>query len=72
MKNGDIKVKQNSTAQYLECLLDEAMPEEAMGLEIINEINKNLTFHCNVVFDTSTEAHALQSRKSLRRKLLMT
>lgn len=46
MKNGDIKVKQNSTAKYLECLLDEAMSEEAMGLEIINEINKNLTFHC--------------------------
>ena len=43
-----------------------------MGLEIINEINKNLTFRCNIVFDTSTEADALQSRKSLMRKLLMT
>ena len=72
MKNGDIKVKQNSTAKYLECLLDETMSGEAIGLEIINEINKNLTFRCNIVFDTSTEANALQSRKSLMRKLLMT
>ena len=72
MKNGDIKVKQNSTAKYLECLLDETMSGEAKGLEIINEINKNLTFRCNIVFDTSTEANALQSRKSLMRKLLMT
>ena len=72
MKNGDIKVKQNSTAKYLECLLDETMSGEAIGLEIINEINKNLTFHCNIVFDTSTEANSLQSRKSLMRKLLMT
>lgn len=65
MKNGDIKVKQNSTAKYLECLLDETMSGEAIGLEII-------TFRCNIVFDTSTEANALQSRKSLMRKLLMT
>ena len=44
IKYGDIQIKQHSKVKYLRCLLDETMSGEAMALNIVNKINKNLKF----------------------------
>ena len=44
IKYRDIQVKQHSKIKYLGCLLDETMSREAIALNVVNKINKELKF----------------------------